>query len=516
MVQAPIIHVNGDDPEACVRAVRLAFDFRQTFKKDLVIDLVCYRRYGHNEADEPAFTQPLMYSKIDERRSVRKLYTESLLNRGELTVDEAEAALESFRKRMQTSLKEVKESAPPKPPLATAPRPAGVLPPVDTTVDIERLRRIHQVLTSFPAGFEPHPKLKKMLEKRASMLEDDGIDWASGEALAFGSLLMEGMDVRVSGQDTRRGTFSQRHSVLVDYRTGEEYTPLNDLAPTQARFRAYDSLLSEYAAMGFEYGYSVANGDALVCWEAQFGDFVNGAQIVIDQFLVAGEDKWGQESGLVLLLPHGFEGQGPEHSSARLERFLTLSAEDNIQVVQPTTAAQYFHVLRRQMHRTVRKPLVVMTPKSLLRHPAARSATVELTAGGFSEALDDPFLKDRAAVRRVILCTGKIAYALLEKRDEDEAPAAVVRIEQLYPFPFAKLDEILASYPNLEELRWVQEEPENMGAWWFVYAQLAGRVRGKWDLSQASRYESGSPAAGSALVHDQEHRELLERAFEGL
>ncbi|HEV2757641.1 MAG TPA: multifunctional oxoglutarate decarboxylase/oxoglutarate dehydrogenase thiamine pyrophosphate-binding subunit/dihydrolipoyllysine-residue succinyltransferase subunit [Actinomycetota bacterium] len=516
MVQAPIVHVNGDDPEACVRAVRLALDFRNAFQKDVVIDLVCYRRYGHNEADEPAFTQPLMYSKIDERRSVRKLYTEALLNRGELSVEEAEQSLESFRERMQTSLREVKESAPPKPPRAVPPRPAGVLPAVDTRVDRERLERIHKVLTSFPPGFEPHPKLKKMIEKRASMLEDDAIDWASGEALSFGSLLLEGIHVRIAGQDTRRGTFSQRHSVLVDYRTGEEYTPLNDLGESAARFRAYDSLLSEYAAMGFEYGYSVANGDALVCWEAQFGDFVNGAQIVIDQFLVAGEDKWGQESGLVLLLPHGFEGQGPEHSSARLERFLTLSAEDNIQVVQPTTAAQYFHVLRRQMHRSVRKPLVVMTPKSLLRHPAARSATKDLTEGGFTEALDDPFVRDRDAIRRVLLCTGKIAYPLIEKRDADGAPAAIVRIEQLYPFPYEQVESIFTSYPNLEEIRWVQEEPENMGAWGFVDARLWDRVVDRWKLSHASRFESGSPAAGSALVHDQEHRELLERAFEGL
>ncbi|HYP22018.1 MAG TPA: multifunctional oxoglutarate decarboxylase/oxoglutarate dehydrogenase thiamine pyrophosphate-binding subunit/dihydrolipoyllysine-residue succinyltransferase subunit [Actinomycetota bacterium] len=516
MVQAPIIHVNGDDPEACVRATQLALDFRNAFQKDVVIDLVCYRRYGHNEADEPAFTQPLMYSKIEERRSVRKLYTESLLNRGELSVEEAEASLESFRERMQTSLKEVKESAPPKPVRAVPPRPAGVLPPTDTAVNRERLDLIHRVLTSFPQGFEPHPKLKKMLEKRASMLNDDAIDWASGESLAFGSLLMEGIDVRIAGQDTRRGTFSQRHAVLVDYRTGEEYTPLNDLGDTGARLRIYDSLLSEYAAMGFEYGYSVANGDALVCWEAQFGDFVNGAQIVIDQFLVAGEDKWGQESGLVLLLPHGFEGQGPEHSSARLERFLTLSAEDNIQVVQPTTAAQYFHVLRRQMKRSVRKPLVVMTPKSLLRHPAARSATDDLVSGGFAEALDDPFVSDRSAVKRVLLCTGKIAYPLIEKRSADSSPAAIVRIEQLYPFPFEQLESIFTSYPNLEEIKWVQEEPENMGAWSFVDARLWDRVKDRWKFTNASRFESGSPASGSALVHDQEHRELLEKAFDGL
>ncbi|HVF53541.1 MAG TPA: multifunctional oxoglutarate decarboxylase/oxoglutarate dehydrogenase thiamine pyrophosphate-binding subunit/dihydrolipoyllysine-residue succinyltransferase subunit [Actinomycetota bacterium] len=513
MVQAPIFHVNGDDPEACVRAVRLAFEFRQTFGKDVVVDLVCYRRHGHNEGDEPAFTQPLMYAKIEGRRSVRKLYTESLLNRGELTVEEAESLLEDFQRRLQTSLDEVKETAQPDRVAPPPPKPAGVLPPTETGVERDRLEHIHQVVTSFPSWFEPHPKLRKMLERRADMLERDAIDWAAGEALAFGSLLMEGILVRLSGQDARRGTFSQRHSVLVDHRTGGEYHPLTHLKEGQPRLRAYDSTLSEFAVMGFEYGYSIANGDALVCWEAQFGDFVNGAQVIIDQFMVAGEDKWKQPSGLTLLLPHGYEGQGPEHSSARLERFLTLCAEDSIQVVQPTTPAQYFHLLRRQVVRTVRKPLVVFTPKSLLRHPDARSAAEELVTGHFNETLDDPRVSDKTVVKRLLLCSGKVAYPLMEERDRLTAPAAVARVEQLYPFPEEQILAILESYPDLEEVRWVQEEPENMGAWFFIYARLAEKLYGKYRFSHASRVESASPASGSSRIHEQEQQQLVNAAF---
>ena len=513
MVQCPIFHVNGDDPEACVRVTRLAYEYRERFKKDVVIDIVCYRKYGHNEADEPAFTQPLMYAKIDDRRSVRKLYTEQLLNSGEITVEEAEAALDQFRDRLKEAFDETRESKQPESIVAQPPKVVGVLPPVETGVAPARLEHIHEVLTGFPQGFEPHPKLKKMIEKRAGILENDAIDWSHGEALAFGSLLLEGIDVRLSGQDSRRGTFSQRHSVLVDYRTGEEYTPLNDLSGNQARFRCFDSLLSEYAAMGFDYGYSVANGDALVCWEAQFGDFVNGAQIVIDQFLSSGEDKWLQESGLVLLLPHGFEGQGPEHSSARLERFLTQCAEDNMQVAQPTTPAQYFHLLRRQMLRSVRKPLIVMTPKSLLRNPDARSAFKELTSGHFRETLDDPTVTDRESIKRVVMCTGKIAYSLLNERDERNSDVAVVRLEQLYPFPKEQIYEILDGYPNADEVMWVQDEPENMGAWWFVYGHIRGDLNQRFTLWKAARAESGSPATGSPTVHEQEANELVDKAL---
>jgi multifunctional 2-oxoglutarate metabolism enzyme len=513
MVQAPIIHVNGDDPEACVRAMRLAFAFKRRFKKDVVIDLVCYRRHGHQEVDDPSFTQPLMYQRIEERRSVRKLYTEYLVNRQELTVKEAEQSLDDFQGRLNKAFNETRESAPPKDVRARRPEVKGVLPSIETGVDRERLEQVHKALTSYPADFEPHPKLGRMLEKRTELLERDAIDWAHGEALAFGSLLLEGITVRLSGQDSRRGTFSQRHSVLVDHRSGEEYLPLAHVGEDQAQFRCYDSLLSEFAVTGFEYGYSIANGDALVLWEAQFGDFVNGAQVILDQFVVAGEDKWGQQSGVVLLLPHGYEGQGPEHSSARIERFLTMSAEDSIQVAQPTTPAQYFHLLRRQVKRIVRKPLVVFTPKSLLRHADARSATVELEKGNFRETLDDPLVADRDEVQRILLCTGKVAYALKDQRIERNAPVAIVRVEQLYPWPGEQLGVIFDRYPNATEVRWVQEEPENMGAWSFVHARMHRLLRDERKLSHVARYESASPATGSSQVHAQEQDELMEAAF---
>ncbi|MEY2434482.1 MAG: multifunctional 2-oxoglutarate metabolism enzyme, partial [Acidimicrobiaceae bacterium] len=369
MVQAPIFHVNGDDPEACVRVARLAFDYRQKFGKDVVIDMICYRRLGHNEGDDPSYTQPIMYKRIEAKRSVRKLYTESLVKRGDISIEEAEHALDDFQAKLQEALEQTRSHAP-DPGLKAQPPPVplGCLPRVDTGVPRETIDRIYDVLSSVPEGFTVHPKLAKQFEARTKMFREEGeVDWALGEAMAFGSLLLEGYDLRIAGQDTRRGTFSHRHSVLVDYETGAEWAPLAHLDPDQAKFWIYDSLLSEYAAVGFEYGYSVANTEAFVAWEAQFGDFVNGAQIILDQYLVAAEDKWGQRSGLVLLLPHGFEGQGPEHSSARIERFLTAAAEDNIQVANATTAAQYFHLLRRQMHRDVRKPLVIFTPKSLLR-----------------------------------------------------------------------------------------------------------------------------------------------------
>ena len=514
MIQCPIFHVNGDDPEECVRVMRLAFAYRQHFKKDVVIDLVCYRRHGHNEGDEPAFTQPLMYARIENRRSVRKLYTERLLNCGELSVEEAEKFLEDFRKGLQQAFEATREGIPQADARAASPpEPVGVLPPIETGVERARLERVNEALTTWPEAFEPHPKLKRMLEKRSGMLDDDTIDWSGGEALAFGSLLLEGIQVRLSGQDSRRGTFSQRHSVLVDHRTGEEYTPLNHLSDDQGIFRIHDSLLSEFAAVGFEYGYSVTNGDALVCWEGQFGDFINGAQVVVDQYIVAGEDKWDQRSRLVLLLPHGYEGQGPEHSSARLERFLTLAAEDSIQVTQPTTPAQYFHLLRRQMHRAVSKPLVVMSPKSLLRLPDARSKSAELEGGSFHETLDDAQVEDPSGVRRILLCTGKVAYQLAGERNRRDYPGAVVRLEQLYPFPAKQLDAIFDRYSNAGELRWVQEEPANMGAWDFVHKNLSARLPERLRLDHVARAASASPATGSAGIHKQEQEELMEEAF---
>ncbi|MGH2768960.1 MAG: multifunctional oxoglutarate decarboxylase/oxoglutarate dehydrogenase thiamine pyrophosphate-binding subunit/dihydrolipoyllysine-residue succinyltransferase subunit, partial [Actinomycetota bacterium] len=379
MVLAPIFHVNGDDPEACVRAARLAFDFRRDFRKDVVIDMWCYRRWGHNEADDPSFTQPLMYAAIAARRSVRELYTETLVKRGDLSPEKAERSLSSFQERLGRALDETRG------PSSTAriewKRPASLnIGPIETGVDRTVLERVLQALTTTPEGFHLHPKLARWLQNRRDSLERDAVDWSLAEALALGSLLVEEIMIRLTGQDTRRGTFSQRHCVLVDQKTAEEYTPLAGLGEGRTRFFVYDSLLSEMAAVGFEYGYSVANPDTLVIWEAQFGDFANGAQVIIDQYLSVAEDKWGQTSGLVLLLPHGYEGQGPEHSSARLERFCQLGGEDNYQVVVPSTPAQYFHLLRRQAHRAVRKPLIVATPKSILRLSAARSTVRELTS----------------------------------------------------------------------------------------------------------------------------------------
>jgi 2-oxoglutarate dehydrogenase E1 component len=524
MVQAPVFHVNGDDPEACVRVARLAFAFRQAFAKDVVIDLVCYRRFGHNEGDEPSYTQPQMYERIEKHRSVRKLYTESLISRGDLTGEEAERAFEDFSARFQTALEETRQSAPPRPTsLLSSPTPE--LPPTPATgVSRTVLDRVVTGLHSAPEGFSVHPKLAKQLEQRARLYEGGEVDWALAEALAFGTLLLEGRDVRLAGQDTRRGTFSHRHAVLVDYHTGEEHAPLGSLAgpgERQGRFFVYDSLLSEYAALGFEYGYSVVHADALVAWEAQFGDFVNGAQVVIDQFLVAAEDKWGQASGLVLLLPHGYEGQGPEHSSARLERFLTQSAEHNLQIVNCTTSAQYFHVLRRQVSRERRKPLVVLTPKSLLRSRRSRSAVDQLVNDRFQEVIDDPtFLEptdlDPSDVRRVVLASGKVAYDVMDGRDRLGAPAAVVRVEQLYPWPDEQIAAVLGHYQNASQVFWVQEEPENMGAWSFVHGRLHRLLRDRYQLRHVSRIESGSPATGSGALHQMEQEDVVARALEDL
>ncbi len=517
MIQAPIFHVNGDDPEACVRVARLAFDYRQAFKKDVVIDMWCYRRYGHNEADEPSFTQPLMYERIKNRRPVRKLYTEALVNRGDLSIEDAERSLETFRQRLQQAFDDTHDEEDHQVAKVELQRPAPMAtdPAVDTAVDRTRLDQLLVKLTTVPDGFGVHPKLARWLEQRAGALERNAVDWALGEALALGSLLTEGRTIRLSGQDTRRGTFSQRHSVLVDQRTGELYTPLANLGEGQGKFFVYDSLLSEFAAMGFEYGYSVANPEALVLWEAQFGDFVNGAQIIVDQFLSAAEDKWGQRSSLVLLLPHGFEGQGPEHSSARLERFLDLAAEDNMQVAYPSTPAQYFHLLRRQALRANRKPLVVMTPKSLLRLPAARSTAEQLTAGQFFEVLPDPARPSPDKVSRVLLCSGKVYYELARRRgDGDLDQVALVRVEQLYPFPARALRAQFDAYPGAERVLWVQEEPENMGA--LRYVRLKAEQELGLRLEPVSRDEGAAPAAGSPTLHAQEQQELLDRAFAGL
>ncbi|MHB1089633.1 MAG: multifunctional oxoglutarate decarboxylase/oxoglutarate dehydrogenase thiamine pyrophosphate-binding subunit/dihydrolipoyllysine-residue succinyltransferase subunit [Ilumatobacteraceae bacterium] len=513
-VQAPIFHVNGDDPEACVRVAQLAFDYRQRFHKDVVIDMLCYRRYGHNEGDDPSYTQPLMYKAIAERRSVRKLYVETLVKRGDITLEEAESALADYQLRLQGALDETRASAPKPIQVPKPPTPAGVLPHVATGVSREALDEIFHHLSNYPEGFAPHPKLVKQFESRSQQFESQqNVDWATAEALAFGSLVLEGTPVRLVGEDTRRGTFSQRHSTLVDYNTEIRWVPLATLPNAKSKFWVYDSLLSEFAALGFEYGYANANLQTLVMWEAQFGDFVNGAQVIIDQYLVAAEDKWGQQNGLVLLLPHGFEGQGPEHSSARMERFLQLCADDNIQVCYPTTASQYFHLLRRQVRRDVRKPLVVMAPKQPLRMKQSHSHIDELTTGSFEEVLDDPSAPDALSVTRIVFCSGKVAWDAMAERDRRKANVAIVRVEQLYPFPQDQLVEILQRYPNSKQLLWLQEEPANMGAWRFV-DHLVWRLKNKgYDWRHVARVESGSPATGSKAIHDQELADLMEQTF---
>jgi 2-oxoglutarate decarboxylase len=516
MVQAPIFHVNGDDPEAVVRVARLAFGFRQRFHKDVVIDMVCYRRHGHNEGDDPSYTQPLMYKRIVARRSVRKLYTETLVKRGDISMEDAERALDDFLARMQVALEETRHSAPPVV-ADTAPPPVPApLQSVDTGVTSDVLDRVAAAMDETPAGFTVHPKLLKTLQSRRQLYEAGEVDWSMGEALAFGSLLVEGTDIRLSGQDSRRGTFSQRHQVLVDYESGAEWLPLSGLSREGGKLWLYDSLLSEYAALGFEYGYSTVHEDALVAWEAQFGDFANGAQIVIDQFITAGQGKWGQASGLVMLLPHGYEGQGPEHSSARIERFLTLCAGDNLQVVNATTAAQYFHVLRRQVRRPVRRPLVIFTPKSLLRARQSRSPIADLETGRFKEVLDDPGVTDPSAITRVVLASGKVAYDAMAHRDEHGLPVAVVRVEQLYPWPEALVLDTVSRYPEAREVVWMQEEPENMGPWNFVHGRLHRLLREEFTLRHVSRPESASPASGSQTVHQRQQADLLAGAFDGL
>jgi 2-oxoglutarate dehydrogenase complex dehydrogenase (E1) component-like enzyme len=484
--------------------------------------MVCYRRFGHNEADEPAFTQPGMYALIDDRRSVRKLYTEQLVNRGDLSIEDAEATLDDFRARMDAAFEEVRRSRvePPPVPAPELTDPAGVpVVAVATTVPRKVLAQIVERLTTAPDGFSVHPKLERLLRAHAAAFDAGDVDWALAEAFAFGSMVLEGVPVRVAGQDTRRGTFSHRHGVLVDVENETEFVPLAHLSPDQAPFMLYDSVLSEYAALGFDYGYSVAAPDAFVAWEAQFGDFVNGAQIIVDQFVVAAEDKWGQASALTMLLPHGFEGQGPEHSSARLERFLALSADDNLRVVYPTTAAQYFHALRRQVRAGLRKPLVCFTPKRYLRMPVTRSPVDAFTDGGFACVLDDPAPElDPASVRRVVLCTGKVGHELIERRTAMDAPVAVLRVEQLYPWPEPEVRQALDRYPGAGEVWWVQEEPANMGAWQFVRSRLRRLLhdehgRDRAELGRVARAASASPASGSASVHEGEQHQLLTRAL---
>jgi multifunctional 2-oxoglutarate metabolism enzyme len=482
----------------------------------VVIDLVCYRRRGHNEADNPSFTQPLMYDLIDAKRSVRKVYTERLIGRGDLSMAEAEQSLRDYQAELERAFTETKDAlASPEQEQPGAVRPAPPSPqgPIDyaavpTAISEEAVKRVIDTQLSLPEGFTPHPRLAPQLARRGAMVEQDAIDWATGELLAFGTMLMDGRTVRLAGQDTRRGTFGQRHAVLVDRNTGEEYFPLRQLAAGAARFYCYDSPLSEFAALGFEYGYSVARPDALVLWEAQFGDFGNGAQTIIDEFIAAGEQKWGQRSGVGLLLPHGYEGQGPDHSSARIERFLSLCAQDNMTVAMPSTPASYFHLLRWQALGSLVKPMVVFTPKSMLRLKAATSAVADFTSGTFRPVLPDASAgTDPARVRRIVLCTGKIYYDLAARRRAD---VALVRVERLYPLPAAEIAAALAAYPADADLLWVQEEPANMGAWPYMATHLPAAI-GR-TVGVVALPESSAPASGSAKAHAADHAALVERA----
>jgi 2-oxoglutarate dehydrogenase E1 component len=526
MVQAPIFHVNGDDPEACIRAMKLAYGFRQQFHKDVVIDMICYRRHGHNEGDEPSLTQPRMYKAIKEHRSVRKIYTETLLRKGDIDPKEAEEWLEQFQAKLQEAFERTKTQEAPPPhdhdPLYTDEEITGFQnePSPDTSVPAGELATVGQALTTTPESFTAHPKLKPILARRRAMAEGkEPMDWGFAEQLAFGSLLIDGFRVRLSGQDSGRGTFSHRHALLFDYATGDGYVPLNALAKSatadnaEVDFAVYDSLLSEYGVVGFEYGYSVADPGAVVLWEAQFGDFMNGAQIVIDQFISSAEEKWGQHSGLVMLLPHGYEGQGPEHSSARIERFLTMCAEGNMQVVYPTTPAQYFHALRRQAKNDPRKPLIVMTPKSLLRHPMAVSTLGELTSGRFEPVLHDIATSDE--VERVVLTSGKVYYDLRSARDKANAKVAILRLEQLYPFPRPMIVDALKGYPNAKDIVWVQDEPRNMGAWPFLHDRLEQLMGPGQKLRYVGRPVSAAPATGSHHRHEEQQHALVQAAISG-
>ena len=516
--QLPIFHVNGDDPEACVRAAEIAFQYREKFHRDVVIDMVCYRRRGHNEGDDPSMTQPLMYRLIHDKPSVRKLYTETLIERGDLTEDETQDVVRNFQDHLDQAFAAARANDDEPDPttsvqgleLPAAQRPSAADAGLETAVSAEAIARIGEAHEEMPEGFTIHPKLAALAKKRAKMAREGSIDWAYAELLAFGTLLMEGRRVRLAGQDSRRGTFTQRHSVFIDHANQAEWTPLSNLTTDQARFNVYDSSLSEFAALGFEYGYSVESPDSLVLWEAQFGDFVNGAQTIVDEFISASEQKWGQNSGVVMLLPHGYEGQGPDHSSARIERFLQLCAEENLRVAVPSTPANYFHLLRRQAKARPRKPLIVATPKSMLRNKAAVSSVEDFTTGGFQPVIPETQL-DPSQVSRVILTSGKVYWDLLAARESRGiTDTAIVRIEQLYPLPADELRAALDQYPNAE-LTWVQEEPNNQGAWSFIAMHLPETI-GR-TLRVVSRPASASPATGSARAHKAEQQELLDRAF---
>jgi 2-oxoglutarate dehydrogenase E1 component len=521
MIQAPVFHVNGDDPEACLRVTRWAAAYRQRFHKDAVIDMVCYRKHGHNEGDDASYTQPIAARLIQAHKPVSATYAAALEAEGIATAAEVEGWLDEQKKHLYEIYDHTMKAKEEYELHEFSPASAETMPPVPpTAVDRAVIDRVLEGVSTFPADFHLHPKLEKLIERRREARRGGPhIDWALAEALAFGSLALEGTPVRLSGQDSGRGTFSHRHAEFHDFENGRVWTPLAHLSPDQAPFEVWNSPLSEFGVVGFEFGYSMADPFALVLWEAQYGDFSNGAQIIIDQFISSAESKWGQPSGMVMLLPHGQEGGGPEHSSARLERFLQLSAENNMQVCNCTTPAQYFHMLRRQMRggpdrRGLRKPLIVMTPKSLLRHPKVISTIDDLASGVFHTVLDDSTVPDPQAIRRILVCTGKIYYEVLAARDQRHASdVAILRLEQLYPFPEAELRAVIARYPHAKQVVWVQEEPRNMGAWAFASGRMVPMLSATHQIGFAGRPRSASPAPGLAKQHQREQADLIEQAF---
>ncbi len=513
-IQAPVIHVNGDDPEAVVQAAQLAYEYRQRFNRDVVIDLITYRRRGHNEGDDPSMTQPGMYNLIANKTSTRRLYVDALVGRGDITQEEADQAAADYKNRLEAAFAEIGEAeTSPIPILGSA---HGIedtserYKPESTAISEETLRRIGDVHMEIPEGFNVHPKLVTLLERRQKMAVNGNIDWGFAELAAFGSLMMEGVPVRLAGQDSRRGTFVQRHAVFYDRETNDEWTPLASLSNDQAKFWIYNSLLSEYAALGFEYGYSVERPEALVLWEAQFGDFVNGAQIVIDEFISSSQQKWNQHSSIVLLLPHGYEGQGPDHSSARIERFLQLAAEENMRVVQPSYGANHFHLLREHAYSTPRRPLIVFSPKQLLRLRAAASQVEDFTQGRFMPVVPDD--QAPASASKVVLVSGRLYYDLIDRRKklDMESDVAIVRVEELYPLPVEAIQTELGKYPNAT-VQWVQDEPENQGPWPFILQHLIPQLDR--EVSVVSRPASASPSAGNKPRHDEEQETLLQDVF---
>ena len=522
----PVIHCNGDDAESCVRAMDIAIRYRQEWNRDIVINILCYRRFGHNEGDEPAYTQPLMYDIIKKHPTLREIYSKQLISQNVCDQAFADSLLTDRMNDLQKVYEQAKLSAPKVKTFKFEGAWAGlkkatsadIQKPVKTSVDAKELEKIGLMIADVPANFNIHPKLVKLIETRKNMAKGtEPCDWGMAELLAYGSLLSENASVRLTGQDCVRGTFTHRHAGFYDSKTGESYFPLKKLNTEKTNFCVYDSILSEYAVMGFEYGNSITDPSFLTMWEAQFGDFCNGAQIIIDQFLCAGESKWQQMSGLVLLLPHGYEGQGPEHSSARMERFLQLSAQNNITVANLTTPSQIFHALRRQVKRDFRKPLVVMSPKSLLRHPRATSTISEMANGQFEEILSDKLLSDASKVEKVILVSGKLYYDLLEQREKlNDQKTALVRLEQVSPFPDWKLKDILAGYKNLKKVVWAQEEPQNMGSFSFVYFKIMNlliEMNLKVNFTYAGRPDRASPATGSVYRHKAEQQQIIEKAF---